>query len=38
MTIYLGTFLDTPKSPFKGHHLRAEADTVDEKAMLALDE
>ena len=28
MTVYLGTFLDTPHSPFKGHHLRAEADAA----------
>jgi guanine deaminase len=28
MTLYLGTFLDTPRSPFKGHHLRAEGDAA----------
>ena len=28
MTVFLGTFLDTPQSPFKGHHLRAEADAA----------
>jgi guanine deaminase len=28
VTLYLGTFLDTPDSPFKGHHLRAEADAA----------
>jgi guanine deaminase len=26
MTLFRGTFLDTPASPFKGHHLRAETD------------
>jgi guanine deaminase len=26
MTTYLGTFLDTPLSPFKGHHLRVSED------------
>ena len=28
MTVFRGTFLDTPQSPFKGHHLRAEADAA----------
>ena len=28
MTVYRGTFLDTPASPFKGHHLRADADAA----------
>ena len=28
MTVYRGTFLDTPDSPFKGAHLRAEADAA----------
>ena len=26
MTLYRGTFLDTPESPFRGHHLRADQD------------
>ena len=26
MTLFRGTFLDTPHSPFTGGHLRAEAD------------
>jgi guanine deaminase len=28
VTVYLGTFLDTPASPFRGHHLRADADSA----------
>ena len=28
MTLFRGTFLDTPQSPFRGHHLRAEADAA----------
>ncbi len=28
MTVFRGTFIDTPESPFKGHHLRAEADAA----------
>jgi guanine deaminase len=28
VTLYRGTFLDTPQSPFKGHHLRADADAA----------
>ncbi len=28
MTLFRGTFLDTPESPFKGHHLRADADAA----------
>jgi guanine deaminase len=28
VTAYRGTFLDTPHSPFKGHHLRADADAA----------
>jgi guanine deaminase len=28
VTLFRGTFLDTPDSPFKGHHLRAEADAA----------
>ena len=26
MSVFRGTFLDTPRSPFTGGHLRAEAD------------
>ncbi len=28
MTLYRGTFLDTPQSPFRGHHLRADQDAA----------
>jgi guanine deaminase len=28
MTVYRGTFVDTPLSPFKGHHLRADQDAA----------
>ena len=28
MTLFRGTFIDTPQSPFKGHHLRAESDAA----------
>ena len=28
MTLFRGTFIDTPQSPFRGHHLRAEADAA----------
>jgi guanine deaminase len=28
VTLYRGTFLDTPHSPFKGHHLRADQDAA----------
>ena len=28
MTLFRGTFIDTPQSPFKGHHLRAEQDAA----------
>jgi guanine deaminase len=28
VTLYLGTFLDTPQSPFRGHHLRADQDAA----------
>jgi guanine deaminase len=28
MTLYRGTFIDTPQSPFKGHHLRADQDAA----------
>ena len=32
VTVFRGTFLDTPQSPFKGHHLRAEADAAMRRA------
>jgi guanine deaminase len=28
VTLFRGTFIDTPQSPFRGHHLRAEADAA----------
>ena len=28
MTLFRGTFLDTPQSPFTGGHLRAETDAA----------
>ncbi len=28
MTLYRGTFLDTPRSPFQGHHMRADEDAA----------
>ncbi len=28
MTLFRGTFIDTPQSPFKGHHLRSEQDAA----------
>jgi guanine deaminase len=28
MTLYRGTFIDTPQSPFKGHYLRADQDAA----------
>jgi guanine deaminase len=28
MTLFRGTFIDTPQSPFKGHHLRADQDAA----------
>jgi guanine deaminase len=28
VTVYRGTFVDTPESPFKGHHMRAESDVA----------
>src|SRR5918998_285233 len=28
MTVYRGTFVDTPESPFAGNHLRAETDAA----------
>ncbi len=28
MTLFRGSFLDTPQSPFRGHHLRAEVDAA----------
>ena len=28
MTLFRGTFLDTPQSPFRGHHLRADQDAA----------
>jgi guanine deaminase len=28
VTLYRGTFLDTPQSPFRGHHLRADQDAA----------
>ena len=28
MTVFRGTFVDTPRSPFQGHHLRAEVDAA----------
>ena len=28
MTLYRGTFIDTPESPFRGHHLRADQDAA----------
>ncbi len=28
MTLFRGTFLDTPQSPFQGHHLRADEDAA----------
>lgn len=38
MTVFRGTFLDTPRSPFTGGHLRAEADlaiTVEDGVIVA---
>ena len=36
MTLFRGTFIDTPRSPFQGHHLRADQDAALSLSLVML--